>query len=44
MSRLFETIKCEDGKLLNLEFHQERFNRSLKDCFESEDAFVNRGL
>lgn len=40
MSRLFETIKCEGGKLLNLEYHQERFNRSRKDCFGSEEKLL----
>ena len=33
MSQLFETIKCIDGKLQNLEFHQERFTRSRKMYF-----------
>ena len=33
MSQLFETIKCIDGKLQNLEFHQERFNRSRQMYF-----------
>ena len=40
MSRLFETIKCEDGKLLNLEYHRERFNRSRKDCFGSDEKLL----
>ncbi len=33
MSRLLETIKCENGKLINLELHQDRFNRSRKIYF-----------
>ena len=33
MSQLFESIKCENGKLISLEFHQERFNRSRKTFF-----------
>ena len=37
MYRLFETIKCENGKLINLEFHQERFNRSRKIYFGLDD-------
>ncbi len=36
MSLLFESIKCNDGKLINLEFHQERFNRSRKIYFECD--------
>lgn len=31
MSLLFETIKCSNGKLFNMEFHQARFEKS---CFE----------
>ncbi len=31
--KLFETIKCLDGKLSNIEKHNERFNRSRKKCF-----------
>ena len=37
MSLLFETIKCDNGKLLNLEFHQERFNRSRKEYFGTDE-------
>lgn len=33
MSRLFETIKCIDGKLFNMEFHQERFEKSCAEYF-----------
>ena len=40
MSQLFESIKCADGKLLNLEFHQERFNRSRKEYFESNKILL----
>ena len=40
MSQLFETIKCVDGKLHNLEFHQERFNRSRKNYFGSDDLIL----
>ena len=37
MSLLFETIKCDNGKLLNLEFHQKRFNRSRKEYFGTDE-------
>ena len=40
MSLLFETIKCKNGKLHNLEFHQERFNRSRKKYFDSTDSIL----
>jgi 4-amino-4-deoxychorismate lyase len=33
MSRLFETIKCSNGKLFNLEFHQARFEKSCVEYF-----------
>lgn len=33
MCRLFETIKVENGKLFNLEFHNERLNRTRKELF-----------
>ncbi len=33
MSLLVETIKAENGKLLNLDFHNERMARSLYDLF-----------
>jgi len=31
--KLLETIKCLDGRLSNIEKHNERFNRSRKKCF-----------
>lgn len=31
MSPLLETIKCEDGKLFNLDFHQARFENAQKE-------------
>ncbi len=40
MSQLFETIKCEDGKLLNLEFHQDRFNRSRKEYLGTDKILL----
>ena len=40
MSLLFETIKCMNGNLHNLEFHQERFNRSRKKYFDSTDSIL----
>ncbi len=40
MSQLFETIKCENGKLINLEFHQERFTRSRKTNFGGNDTLL----
>ena len=36
MSRLVETIKVDDGKLLNICYHNERMERSLKDLFGME--------
>jgi 4-amino-4-deoxychorismate lyase len=33
MCRLIETIRFEDGKLQNISFHNERFNRSRKELF-----------
>ena len=33
MCRLFETIKCENGTLFNLEFHQARFDYARKNYF-----------
>lgn len=33
--KLLETIKCLDGKLSNIEEHNERFNRSRRRCFNA---------
>lgn len=33
MCRLLETIKVENGKLFNLSYHQQRFNRARKELF-----------
>jgi 4-amino-4-deoxychorismate lyase len=33
MCPLFETIKCKDGKLFNMEFHQARFEKARKEYF-----------
>jgi len=33
MCQFFETIKCEDGKLFNLKWHNFRFNRARKEHF-----------
>lgn len=33
MSPLIETIKCNDGKLVNMEFHQARFEKAQKEYF-----------
>ena len=33
MCLLLETIKLENGKLVNIEFHNERFNKSRKNLF-----------
>ena len=33
MCPLFETIKCSDGKLFNMEFHQARFEKSSVEYF-----------
>ncbi len=34
---LFETIKCSDGILSNLDFHNERFNKARKELFGIAD-------
>lgn len=34
MSLLLETIKCKDGKLFNLKYHQDRFDRARKEYFQ----------
>lgn len=39
MCQLVETIKCKDGKLENLRFHQARFNLSRKSLFASEKIY-----
>lgn len=36
MSRLFESIKCQDGELLNLACHEKRFNRARYELFGEE--------
>ena len=33
MCQLFETIKCNNGKLFNMEFHQTRFEKSCREYF-----------
>jgi 4-amino-4-deoxychorismate lyase len=38
MSPLLETIKCANGKLYNLEWHNSRFNHSRKTYFGIRDA------
>ncbi len=40
MSLLFETIQCKNGKLLNLDYHDERMNRSRLELFRSPDALL----
>lgn len=37
MCQLLETIKCKDGKLYNLEFHQARFDDARKNYFHCDD-------
>lgn len=37
MCQLLETIKCTDGRLENLEFHQARFSHARKLKFDAED-------
>lgn len=37
---LLETIKCKDGKLFNLEFHQVRFDDARKEYFECSDKII----
>lgn len=36
--QLLETIKCKDGKLYNMEFHQARFNKAMKKNFPFSDV------
>lgn len=38
MSQLFETIKCKDGKLFNLNGHNFRFNQARKEYFGLSDT------
>jgi 4-amino-4-deoxychorismate lyase len=38
MSLLVESIKVEDGKLLNINFHNERMNRTLYDLFRKKSS------
>lgn len=38
MCQLFETIKCENGVLFNLEFHQKRFSEARTNIFKSIEA------
>ena len=40
MCQLLETIKCADGRLENLEFHQARFSLSRKLKFNIEDEVL----
>lgn len=40
MSQLLETIKCKDGKLFNLEFHQARFDQARKIFFKNNDKIL----
>ena len=35
---LIETIKCKDGQLFNLTFHQRRFHLALKESFNIPDS------
>ena len=55
MSRLVETIKLKDGRLYNLDYHSDRFNRSRKELYDIGlpidlqtkivvPAYANRGL
>jgi 4-amino-4-deoxychorismate lyase len=39
MSRLLESIKCQDGKLCNLHLHEERMQRAFKSIFKSNQQF-----
>lgn len=44
MCRLIETIKCKDGRLYNLPFHQDRFNLARKEIFEITDEISFKGV
>jgi len=37
MSQLFETIKLQNKKLFNIEYHNERMNNSRRNLFGTED-------
>jgi 4-amino-4-deoxychorismate lyase len=37
MYQLVETIKCKDGKLYNLRYHQARFNLTRRALFHLKD-------
>lgn len=40
MCRLVETIRTEDGVLLNLDKHNQRLNNSIKDIFGAKNFFI----
>ena len=45
MSQLFEAIKVENGKLCNIDFHNERFSRSRKELFGCKDLLdLNKAI
>ncbi|PTB87918.1 hypothetical protein C9925_01030 [cyanobacterium G8-9] len=37
---LLETIKCEDGTVSNLDYHQKRLNKSRKELYHTTDIIV----
>jgi len=43
MSLLFETIKCNDGVLFNLRYHQSRMNLARKLVFRSKEQTILEG-
>lgn len=37
-TQLFETIKCEDSIISNLKYHQQRFNKSRQELYDTTDT------
>lgn len=44
MSQLFETIKIENSRISNIEYHNERLNRSRRELFGSKDRIDLQNL
>ncbi|VAW18728.1 Aminodeoxychorismate lyase [hydrothermal vent metagenome] len=44
MSPLLETIKLEDGKLFNLEYHNRRLNKARRDYFGLKEEIALEGI
>ena len=44
MCLLLETIKLEDGKLVNLDYHQQRFDRALQHFFDQQEIQLREAI